>query len=136
MSFLWTFNTFSTLIYFVKCWLGIFYFYSLCNTYTLVHMPFHMNFSRYYRNITEQILRLDPYFMPLVLLYTPLKTSAIEGFSDVFRGYRKRPVSWNGLTCLLFFSFVVTCIYCHTIFVHIFLFWLFFNLRQISCQLT
>ena len=27
----------------------------------------------------------------------PLKTSENQSFSDVFRGYRKRPVAWNGL---------------------------------------
>ena len=30
----------------------------------------------------------------------PLKTSGNQRFSDVFRGYRKRPVAWNGLTFL------------------------------------
>ena len=32
-------------------------------------------------------------FMPLVSFYTPLKTSENQTFSDVFRGYRKRPVA-------------------------------------------
>ena len=27
----------------------------------------------------------------------PLKTSENQRFSDVFRGYRKKPVAWNGL---------------------------------------
>ena len=29
----------------------------------------------------------------------PLKTSENLWFSDVFRGYRNRPVAWNGLKC-------------------------------------
>ena len=52
-------------------------------------MPFHMNFSRYYRNITEQILRLDPYFMPLVLLYTPCKHQQSKGFLMFSGGIEK-----------------------------------------------
>ena len=35
--------------------------------------------------------------MPLISFYAPLKTSVNLWFSDVFRGYRKRPVAWNGL---------------------------------------
>ena len=38
-------------------------------------------------------------FMPLVSLDTPLKISENQRFSDVFTGYRKRPVAWNGLKC-------------------------------------
>ena len=38
--------------------------------------------------------------MPLVSFNTPWKTSENQSFSDVFRGYRKRPVAWNGLTVL------------------------------------
>ena len=34
-------------------------------------------------------------FMPLVFLY-PQKTSNNQRFSDVFRGYRKKPVVRNG----------------------------------------
>ena len=43
------------------------------------------------------------HFMPLVLFYTPLKT--LEGlcFSDIFRGYRKWPVTWNGLRTVITF---------------------------------
>ena len=36
-----------------------------------------------------------------LILYTP-KTLVNQRFSDVFRGYRKRPVAWNGLTDLSF----------------------------------
>ena len=31
------------------------------------------------------------------LFLCSLKTSEKQKFSDVFRGYRKRPVAWNGL---------------------------------------
>ena len=34
--------------------------------------------------------------MPLVSFYTPWKHKTPK-FSEVFRGYRKRPVVWNGL---------------------------------------
>ena len=37
--------------------------------------------------------------MPLVSFCTPLKTSGNLWLSDVFRGYRKRPVARNGLRC-------------------------------------
>ena len=40
------------------------------------------------------------HFMPLVCY--PLKTSENYWFSDVFRGYRKRPLAWNRLTFKLF----------------------------------
>ena len=36
-------------------------------------------------------------FMPQVSFYIPLKTSENFWFSDIFRGYRKRPLPWNGL---------------------------------------
>ena len=39
---------------------------------------------------------LNPFHATDFFLY-PLKTSENHGFSDVFRGYRKRPVTWNGL---------------------------------------
>ena len=35
--------------------------------------------------------------MSLASFYTPLKTSENHRFSHIFRGYRKRPVEWNGL---------------------------------------
>ena len=41
------------------------------------------------------------HFMPPVLFYTPWK----QRFSDLFRSYRKRPVTWNGLNSL--FSIVL-----------------------------
>ena len=37
------------------------------------------------------------------LFQYPLKTSEIQRFSDVFRGYRMRPVAWNGLTEKVYF---------------------------------
>ena len=38
------------------------------------------------------------HFMPLVSFNSPWKHQ--KRFSDVFRGYRKRPVAWNGLRTL------------------------------------
>ena len=38
------------------------------------------------------------HFMPLVPFYTPLKTSEKLWFSNFFRGYRKRPKTWNGMS--------------------------------------
>ena len=35
--------------------------------------------------------------MPSISFYTPCKTLENQRFSDVFRGYRKRPLAWNGL---------------------------------------
>ena len=34
-------------------------------------------------------------------ILSPLKTSENQRFSDVFRGYRKRSVVWNGLSYFL-----------------------------------
>ena len=41
--------------------------------------------------------------MPLVSVYTPWKHQKTRGFSDVFRGYRKRPVSLNGLIKIIYY---------------------------------
>ena len=38
----------------------------------------------------------NPFHTTGLFLY-PLKTSGNQMFSDVFRGYRKRPVAWTGL---------------------------------------
>ena len=38
-------------------------------------------------------------FLPTCLFLYPLKTSENLWFSDVFRGYRKRPVTWNEFKC-------------------------------------
>ena len=40
---------------------------------------------------------ISPHHTTGLFLY-PLKTLEIQCFSDVFRGYKKRPVAWNGLT--------------------------------------
>ena len=39
---------------------------------------------------------LNPFYATDLFQYS-LKTSENQRFSDVFRGYRKRPVAWNGL---------------------------------------
>ena len=43
----------------------------------------------------------NPFHVTGLLRY-PLKTSENQRFSDVFRGYWKRPVAWNGLRCSTF----------------------------------
>ena len=47
------------------------------------------------------------HFMSLVSLYTPLKTSETWRFSNVVRGYRKRPAAWNELKSNIFFQNIV-----------------------------
>ena len=42
-------------------------------------------------------LFLNPFHVTDLFRY-PLKTSENQRLSDVFRGYQKRPVAWNGLT--------------------------------------
>ena len=42
------------------------------------------------------MLCLNP-FHPIGLFLYHLKTSENQRFSEVFRGYRKRPMGWNGL---------------------------------------
>ena len=43
------------------------------------------------------ILYFNPFQATGLFLY-PMTTSKNFWFSDVFRGYKKRPVAWNGLT--------------------------------------
>ena len=53
-----------------------------------------------FNSITPFTITITPWFniiMPLVSFYTPHKTSVNLWFTDVFRGYRKRLESWNGL---------------------------------------
>ena len=38
------------------------------------------------------------HFRPMFPFYTPWKRQKTRGFSDVFRGYRKRTLAWNRLT--------------------------------------
>ena len=44
--------------------------------------------------------RVNPFHATRLFRY-PLKTSENQRFPDVFRGYRKRPVAWNGLIVIL-----------------------------------
>ena len=50
-------------------------------------------------NFCHNILRMNPFNVTVLFLY-PLKTSENQRFSYAFRGYRKRPVLWNGLMTL------------------------------------
>ena len=64
-------------------------------TYNLVILPLYMEWIRGY---TDFWLSLINSFHATVLFLYPLKISENFWFSDVFRGYRKRPVAWNRLT--------------------------------------
>ena len=46
---------------------------------------------------SAEIFLVFTHFMPLVSFYTTMKILENQRFSDVFRRYRKRPLSWNRL---------------------------------------
>ena len=50
-------------------------------------------------NFRKLILRSNIFHTSSLLLYR-LNILKNLGFSDVVEGFRKRPVSWNGLTCI------------------------------------
>ena len=52
--------------------------------------------SSFFTDVWNYIYR-SPTFVLQVFFYTPPKTSENQRFSYAFRGYRKRPVTWNGL---------------------------------------
>ena len=60
-----------------------------------------VNLLSYY-NILHKLNKkfLDP-FHATDLFWYPLKTSENQRFSDVFRGYQKRSMTWNGLIAFL-----------------------------------
>ena len=45
----------------------------------------------------HNLRQLKPFHVTGILWY-PLKPSENQRFSDAFKGYRKRPVAWNGLS--------------------------------------
>ena len=47
------------------------------------------------------LLQILNSFYAAGLFLCPLKTSGNKRFSDIFRGYRKTPVAWNGLKAFL-----------------------------------
>ena len=51
----------------------------------------------FFMNLSQTISVLFDPFHFTDLFWYPLKTSKNLGFSDVFRGYQKREVAWNGL---------------------------------------
>ena len=68
------------------------------------------------------ISQLNPFHVTDLFWY-PLKTSENQRFSDVFRGYQKRSVTWNGLIggvdtseiykdCKFFTTLVFSCEFC------------------------
>ena len=52
--------------------------------------------SSFFTDVWNYIYR-SPTFVLQVFFYTPPKTSENQRSSYAFRGYRKRPVTWNGL---------------------------------------
>ena len=84
-----------------NCQCSLFCF-SVVNT----SVDFLSHFSRHFSDILLWfILFVNPFHVTGVILY-PLKTSENLWFSDIFRGYRKRPVAWNGLTQIRLLPFV------------------------------
>ena len=65
------------------------------------------NISRLQAKFSDILCAFDPstpfltHFMPLISFDTLLKTSENLWFCDVFRGYQKRSVPWNGLNTLM-----------------------------------
>ena len=53
--------------------------------------------SQYYLATEKKNLWFNPFHATDLFLYL-LKTSENQRFCDIFRGYRKRSVAWNGLT--------------------------------------
>ena len=49
------------------------------------------------------------HFMALASFYTPWNILENQRFPDVFRGHRKRPVSWNGLKVIYSISSYLFC---------------------------
>ena len=54
---------------------------------------FQVILFKYWANLIGNIVT---HFTPPTSFYTPLRTSENQWFSDNLRGYRKRPVTWNG----------------------------------------
>ena len=54
-----------------------------------------------FQNTSKRLL--NPFHVTGLFLYS-LKTSEYLRFSDVFKGYRKRQVAWNGLIQILQFK--------------------------------
>ena len=67
--------------------------------YSILRHPIYWNIRLFRTRICQ--LLLNPFHANGLILYL-LKTSENQRFSDVFRGYRKRPVAWNGLMYQLF----------------------------------
>ena len=71
---------------------------------TLTHRQFHLvrkndfeHFLSVGLTFTQETFTCLTHFMPLISFDTPWKHQKTRGFSDVFREYQKRSVSWNGL---------------------------------------
>ena len=62
--------------------------------------PKELGMCIYWEIFSKICCRNLTHFIPLISFYTPWKHKKTRGFSDVFRGYRKRLVAWNGLSLL------------------------------------
>ena len=96
-----------------RCWIGVkteIYFFYVCLNGETIRIKSHLLFSFHMSSIFPMInfswIKITlknsslTHFIPLVSFITPWKYNL--GFSDVFRGYRKRPLAWNGLTGYLY----------------------------------
>ena len=79
---------------------------SLKNTITWIHRSKIKTLQYFLINKFITIRFINP-FHATGLFRKPLKTSENLWFSDVFKGYQKRPVAWNGLITRVWDCFVV-----------------------------
>ena len=70
------------------------------SNYSIFRRPIYSKHSLVQTGVCQ--LLFNPFHATGLFLYL-LKTSENLWFSDVFRGYRKRPVAWDGLMYQLFF---------------------------------
>ena len=82
-----------------RCWLHFKIFYERCNSFFVALFQCKKFESRYllpYLQYFGKCWVFNPYHVTVLFLHL-LKTSGNKMFSGIFRGYRKRPVKWNGL---------------------------------------
>ena len=63
----------------------------------VVELDLEFLFSHAGDRIYFKVMIINPFYTTGLFLY-PLNALENQGFSDVFRGYRKKPVTWNGLS--------------------------------------
>ena len=72
--------------------------FSFSENFTYILNEWALTWQAYFRMNNSMSHSIFIHFMPQRFILYPLKTSENQRFSVVFRGYRKRPVAWNGLT--------------------------------------